>query len=444
MAQRLNSTFVATRRTSNSMWKKPDNPLPLNPSQVVIGLYVWLDLKWDEHPFFSSRFLVKTAKDVAIIKSLDIAGKFFYYPEHSSAEPGVVALTAVNLPKSAEAEADAALALEIRALEKEKEAKQRALRATAARADQAWSNAARATKSALNDMSRSPKVAGKLLVDLSTETAAIVSKGHEVLLHLLGDKREQGPQFHALNTMTLSMLVGKKAGLSERELADLAVAALAHDAGESQIPQQIVKNPQRKKHEEDFFRQHVAFSVQYASESGAFSPAALGTIADHHEAIDGSGWPKGKRDAQIGIGARILAMVDRYDTLCSPDTLKTAPLMPAEALATMFCNESSRMDKSLLSLLIKLLGVYPPGTVVQLSDGALALVIAPGATSLKPTVLLYSPEMSKDDAPTVDLAHAGDLKIAEAIRPSTLPPDVLQWLSPQQRLSYFFSVDEGK
>jgi hypothetical protein len=91
--------------------------------------------------------------------------------------------------------------------------------------------------------------------------------------------------------------------------------------------------------------------------------------------------------------------------------------------------------------MIKLLGVYPPGTVVQLSDGALALVIAPGVSSLKPTVLLYTPELSKEAAPTLELANEPDLKIVEAIRPSSLPPDVFQWLSPQQRLSYFFSVD---
>jgi HD-GYP domain-containing protein (c-di-GMP phosphodiesterase class II) len=290
-------------------------------------------------------------------------------------------------------------------------------------------------------MPRSPKQAGKQLVSLSMETASIVSKGQEVLLHLLGDKKEQGPQFHALNTMTLSMLVGKRAGLTERALADLAVAALAHDAGESQIPQHILKSAQRKKHEEDFYRQHVEFSVKFATESGAFSREALEMIASHHEMVDGSGWPLGRKD--ISVGARILALVDRYDTLCSPDVIGRDAMMPAEALATMFRNESARFDTALLSMLIKLLGVYPPGTVVQLSDGSLALVIAPGPTSLKPTVLLYSPEMLKEDAPTIELSDQPDLKISEAIRPSTLPIDVFKWLNPQQRLSYFFSVEDG-
>ena len=111
------------------MWKKLDTPVPIDPSQVVIGLYVWLDLTWDEHPFFSSRFLVKTQKDVNILHSLDIAGKLYYHPQQSTAEPGaVVAKASVVAPQNQmpEVEADPEVAAkeaharELRALEKEK------------------------------------------------------------------------------------------------------------------------------------------------------------------------------------------------------------------------------------------------------------------------------------------------------------------------------------
>lgn len=429
------------------MWKKLGAPVPIDASQVVIGLYIWLDLRWDEHPFVSSRFMVKTSKQISIIQSLETEGRLYYDSEQSTAQPGPLISKPLLEHEAKAAEEQAAkeaLIAEVLALEKAKVAKQKALRDAALRADQAWANAARATKTALNELPRSPKVAGKQLMDLSSEAASLVSKNREVLLHLLGDQKEQGPQFHGLNCMTLAMLIGKSAGMNERALADLSLAALAHDAGESQIPQQILKSTQRKKHEEDFFRQHVNFSTKFAEESCAFSPDALAMIADHHEAIDGSGWPRGKKGEALSVGARILTIVDRYDTLCTPDMPKGVPMMPAEALATMFRHESTRLDSALLSLMIKLLGVFPPGTAVQLSDGSLALVIAPGANSLKPTVLLYSPEVSKDDAPTIDLAGEPDLKIVEAIRPSALPLDVLEWLNPQQRLSYFFSVDDGK
>jgi hypothetical protein len=117
--------------------------------------------------------------------------------------------------------------------------------------------------------------------------------------------------------------------------------------------------------------------------------------------------------------------------------------MPAEALARMYRVEAARFDPRLLSMLIKLLGVYPPGTLVRLNDESLGLVVSPGKESLKPTILIYTPEVDKREAPTVNLGQVEGLKIEESLRPASIPPDVLQWLNPRQRLSYFFSTDKG-
>lgn len=426
------------------MWNKPGQPVPIDPSQVVTGLYVWLDVRWDEHPFLSNRLMVKTAKDVAVIQSLDVSGRLYCYPDKSTVPiPAFVPPTPVTDGQAeAVAAQAAAIAAELKQIEAVKKEKRQRQKDAAARADRAWENAARNTKEALLTLGRSPKAAGELIAALSKETASSIANGQEILLHLLGDKKDQGPQFHALNVLTLCMLVGKKVGLTERELADLAMGALAHDAGKIQVPPQIIKNPHRKKHEEDFFRQHVLFSFQLASASGAFTKEALAIIADHHEAVNGTGWPRGRRDSTRA--ARILAAVNRYDNLCTPEAVGVEPLMPAEALARMFKVEGAQFDTALLGALIKLLGIYPPGTVVQLNDSSLALVVAPGPESLRPQVLVYTPEISKDEAPTIELHTEPELKIIEAIRPSTLPPDVLAWLNPQQRLSYFFSVENAK
>ena len=429
------------------MWKKPGTAVPIDASQLVPGLYVWLDLKWEEHAFLTNRLLLKTQKEVAIIQSYNTAGRLYYYPEKSTSVPVALPFTpladaAVEVAAVAQSAQQAALAHELARTERLKKDKFRLQKDAAVRADRAWEKAARAAREGLLNMARSPKTAGEQLAVLSRETASTIAQGQEILLHLLGDKKEQGPQFHALNTMTLSMLVGKKAGLSEAELSDLALGALAHDAGKAQIPPQILKIWPRKKHEEDFYRQHVQFGVELAAKSGAFSREALAVIADHHEALDGSGWPQGKKTASSG--ARILALVDRYDRLCSPEASSREPLMPAEALATMYRHQADKLDASLLRVLIKLLGIYPPGTVVQLSDESLALVISPGPHSLQPCVLIYSPELSKDEAPMLELSGEPEMKIVEAIRPATLPADVLQWLNPQQRLSYFFSVSNSQ
>ena len=422
------------------MWKKPGTPIPIDPSQVVIGLYIWLDISWVDHPFLTSRIMVTTEKEIAMIRAHHVEGRLYYYPEMSKVEPPPRAEPVAQSEEQVTAAEREKLAVlkEAAVLEKAKKEKLQRQRDAINRADRDWEDASRATRDALLNMARSPKTAGAQLSQLSRQTAAAIAKGQEVLLHLLGDKKSQGPQFHALNVMTLCMLLGKQVGLSERELADLALGALAHDAGKATIPPAILQSGTRKKFEEDFYRQHVQFSVQYAAESGAFTPEAMAIIADHHECIDGSGWPKGKKETSRA--ARILALVNRYDRLCTPESSARDGLMPSEALATLFRTLLGKYDKALLSTLIKLLGVYPPGTVVQLSDGTLALVVSPGATSLLPQVLIYSPEMPRDEAPTLDLADEPGLKVADAIRPAMLPPDVLEWLNPQQRLSYFYSV----
>ena len=423
------------------MWKKPSTSVPIHASQLVVGLYIWVDMPWLEHPFLSNRFMLETAKEIAIVQALDTQGRLYYHPDKSTATPGPLKLKSHSEPALNEAlqAENAALRNELQQLEQAKKDRLQQQKHMAARAEQAWGKAASAVRGALVSLAHSPKAAGQQLAQLSSETASTVTAGQDILLHLLGDKDEQGPHFHALNTMTLCVLVGQRAGLTGHELSDLALAALAHDTGKSEIPRHILKSAKRKRHEEEFYRQHVSFSVQFASKTGVFSRRALEIIADHHEHIDGSGWPAGKKN--MGLGARILSVVDRYDRLCSPESPARERLMPAEALATMYSREADKFDPSVLAILIKLLGVYPPGTVVQLSNGALALVISPGIHSLQPRLLIYNPDSPKDDAPTLELETVPELKIVEAIRPTTLPPDVLEWLNPQQRLSYYFSAD---
>jgi hypothetical protein len=117
--------------------------------------------------------------------------------------------------------------------------------------------------------------------------------------------------------------------------------------------------------------------------------------------------------------------------------------MPAEALSVLFAREADKFDEKLLGLLIKSLGVYPPGTIIMLNDGSLGLVVSPGRQSLRPEILIYDPDVDKTDAIVIDMSDTPDLKIEESIRPANLPSDVLFWLNPRQRLSYFFSMESA-
>ena len=66
-----------------SLWDKSARAVPIVPSQLVVGLFVWLDLKWSEHPFLSNRMLIKTADDIAIMQSLQLDGRLYCFPDKS-------------------------------------------------------------------------------------------------------------------------------------------------------------------------------------------------------------------------------------------------------------------------------------------------------------------------------------------------------------------------
>ncbi|TLD45797.1 MAG: Cyclic di-GMP phosphodiesterase [Accumulibacter sp.] len=446
------------------MSNNSERPVAIHPSQVVVGLYVWLDLPWSEHPFLCNRFKVSNVQQIAAIHASPVQGKLYYLPEKSTAVP--LPLTACDVPTGMSGEPDVAAeglrseaapgagkvsddpsddlsgkdwCAEIAREKQRKEDRRRTQQEVAARAERAWESAARVTREAMIQMTHSPKQAGAKLLDLSEDIAKRIAHGQEVVLRLIGDKGDEGPQFHALNVMTLSVLLGRVAGLDEGQLAELALGTLAHDIGKARIPTHILRAKNRTKYEEEFCRRHGAYGVEVAEVSGAFGQSALSIIADHHEYLDGSGWPTGKRNP--GLAARIGALVNRYDRLCAPESPERDALMPTAALARLFRVESAKFDQRLLSMLIKLLGVYPPGTIVRLSDESHGLVVAPGKESLRPTILIYNPEFEKQDAPTVNLAEVPELRVEAALPPASVPADILHWLKPRERLSYFFSSD---
>jgi hypothetical protein len=119
--------------------------------------------------------------------------------------------------------------------------------------------------------------------------------------------------------------------------------------------------------------------------------------------------------------AGIVGLVNRYDRLCGPEAPEKASLMPAEALSVLFARESAKFDRKLLSLLVKTLGIYPPGTIVMLNDGSLGLVVSPGRDSLRPEILIYDPEVDKARCHCDSTCRRlPELRIDESIRPSTL------------------------
>jgi hypothetical protein len=116
-------------------------------------------------------------------------------------------------------------------------------------------------------------------------------------------------------------------------------------------------------------------------------------------------------------------------------------MTPHEALSHMFAQCRSKFDARALQVLIRSLGVHPPGSVVQLSDQSLGVVTSVNPKKpLRPWVLVYDESVPKDEAITLSLQDEPGLSILKAIRPSLLSPKVAAYLNPRKRVTYFFDA----
>jgi putative nucleotidyltransferase with HDIG domain len=257
----------------------------------------------------------------------------------------------------------------------------------------------------------------------------------------MGDKlADENAYFHSLNVMLLSVLLGKTLDLSPEELKVLGEGALLHDIGATRVPDTVLRNPRRNRYEEEFYRLHTVYGAEIAREIGVLAPSAVEIIAAHHEYMDGSGYPAGLSGERIPRLARIVGIVNRYDNLCNPLQQMSA-MTPAEALSVLFKSDVGRWDPVLLQKLVKVLGVYPPGSLVQLSNGNQGVVVTTNhANALRPTVLVFDPSVPRNEAVIVDLAEAVDVSVDTALRPADLEPAALAYLAPRRRLSYFHST----
>ncbi|HPP46875.1 MAG TPA: HD-GYP domain-containing protein, partial [Accumulibacter sp.] len=139
----------------------------------------------------------------------------------------------------------------------------------------------------------------------------------------------------------------------------------------------------------------------------------------------------------------LLALTNAYDNLCNPPIIANA-LTPNEALSLMFAKQRSKYDVAILGRFVRILGVYPPGTVVLLSNEGIGMVLSINAAQpLRPVVIIYDAHIPKSEAMIVNLEQDREVNIVKALRPSQLPRPVYEYLSPRQRITYSFDQQGG-
>lgn len=301
-----------------------------------------------------------------------------------------------------------------------------------------FSAAAHGYRQVVQRLGSAPEQAMQISSDLVAGYIAELLDSPFTAIRLLSESVGEQQGAHPVNVTVLSLLLGKSYGLSAGRLLDLGLAALLHDVGKLDIdPRSAEGLPSLTDVQRAQYEEHVGASVAYAQRMG-LSPGALTAIAQHHEAADGSGFPLHLLEEDLSIEGQILGLTNCYDKLCNP-LAQTPAMTPHEALSVLFAQRRGGFAREIVELFVRVMGVYPPGSVVQLSDERYAMVVSVDCDRpLKPSVLLYSTESERGSACTVGLADLPGVVIKRSLRPAQLPREVLDYLSPRKRVCYFF------
>ncbi|HGF7477402.1 TPA: HD-GYP domain-containing protein [Vibrio mimicus] len=404
------------------------------------GLYIRLPVKWNEHPFLFNSFKIKSQEQIQLIKHLGIQ-HVFLNPGLSDTQP-----LPPNLEESAPVEVLPSVDSEAEKLWQEKQSRIEKLNAYRRRVqtcEKEFERSLARMRAVINKIRNRPADAVGEAIQLVDDIVDKLLSDDNVTLHLMNSKSEfEDIYFHSLNVAVIGMMIGKARGLPAATIKELAFAALFHDIGKVRVPTAIVRKKTRlTEPEENYLRLHTKYGIELANNIEIFPESAKRVIEQHHELRDGSGYPLGMKGDEIDELAQIVAVANAFDNLCHPN-IPSEQKIPYVALSYLFKNCKHLYHAENLGILVKFMGVFPPGTVVQLSNDMVGLVISVNAGNLLyPNVLIYDPSVPRSQAPIIDLADR-DLKIVNAILPNKLPDKVRDYLNPRSRISYFFDSEE--
>ena len=412
----------------------------IDTADLRVGMFVHLDLGWMSHPFALSSFRIADAGQIATIRSLGLA-RVRCCPDKSEAVASVAAPTTPTTPAPLAA-TPARTASSSLPTSAERSQRCKALadqRAAVELCQRQYAQAALGWRQAAAQTRHDPQGAGQCLGALSRALVDKMLGAREVSIRVLAETPGDRAS-HALNVGVIALLMGRLCGLAETDLHDLGVGALSHDLGKLELPQRVQRlDAGLSAAEVAQYHEHVAHGVTLGRRMG-LTPGALLVIAQHHELCDGSGFPQGLDANRTSLAARLVALVNRYDNLCHP-LQPSRTMTPHEALSRLFAQGKHQYDATLLTSFVRMMGVYPPGSVVQLTDDRYALVDSVNSSRpLKPRVLVHDPHLPRDEALLLDLEREPALGIRRSLQSAQLPREALEYLMPPLRLAWFFEA----
>ena len=243
---------------------------------------------------------------------------------------------------------------------------------------------------------------------LRTAVDNIVSEilmNNEIMINMVDLKMyDDYTFFHSTNVAVIAVVIGTALGFSRQDLYELCMAGMLHDLGKICISDAILNKPDRLTDDEmALIQTHPEQGYDVVKKKMNLPTRTYVAILQHHERIDGEGYPEGRTGERITLFARILSIADVYDALTSDRPYRRG-WSPSEAVEYILGNCGSAFDRDLVEVFYRKISPYPAGTIVSLNDGRRGIVIRNHeGCGLRPTLKIISRDGKPVDAYLLDL-----------------------------------------
>ena len=332
---------------------------------VRLGMHIEkLDRSWLETPFLRHKITITSLEQIAQLKacgvrSLVVAASAEDIPDSPTREPDLTSDPIVTAPEAPPASPQAVPVQE-----------------ELPTARQVYHAAKHIVQQAMHDTRLGRALNLEAVNRVVSNMTDSVLRNPDALTSLTRLKQfDEYTFYHSVNTSILAMSLGRHLKFDRTTLHEVGVGTLLHDIGKTKIPSEILNKPGRfEAHEMEIMKHHVLRGVELLSTTTGLGDTYLRPALEHHERVNGTGYPYGRARAELSQIGLIAAVVDIYDAITS-DRCYHKGKVAHEALQFLYrLSLEGHLDSTLVQQFIQVVGVHPVGSIVQLNTGEIAVV----------------------------------------------------------------------
>ncbi len=200
--------------------------------------------------------------------------------------------------------------------------------------------------------------------------------------------KHQGTAQHSMNVSALSIVMAKSMGMTTRELEDIGVCGMLHDVGKTSVSTEVLdKAGPLDEAEMEEMQKHARYGRDILVSTKSVMSGAADVAHSHHERPDGTGYPRNLTSDSIPIFAQIVSIAESYDTMTTTQPYRTA-MSPSDALQELYALRSKQYDDDLVIRFIDAVGIFPPGSIVEMLNGEIGIVLSNTNDKLRPRIIM--------------------------------------------------------